>query len=205
MTLAVVMVLVLLVFALGVLEIYTLDSEVATLKQENSNQQYWLHDLQSQVDSLWLRILSTQTTTTQRPAYSLETIGPACLSLTRDCGGYGSPGYVYVIEVENGGSQPFPVGSSIFLFFNDTSRLTSFGLNSTLGRALAPNFILWLNSTAWPQNADSKLAPGDVVAIGITIANANTGTTALVLTCSTTTTTFLNVTQTQTATLHSCS
>lgn len=199
------MVLVLLVFALGVLEIYALDSDVATLKQENSNQQLQLQELQSQLNSLWLRILSTQTTTTQRPAYGLEAIGPACLSLTRDCGGYGSPGYVYFIEVENTGSQPFPVGSSVFFFFNDTSRLTNFGFNSTLSRALAPNYILSLNSTSWPQNADSKLAQGDVVAIGITIANVNTGTIATVLTCSTTTTTFLNVTQTMTGTSHHCS
>lgn len=198
--LTVVVVLVLLVFALGVLEIYALDNEVATLQQQNSNQQLWLQDLQNQLNSLEFRILATQTTTTQIPAYSLEAIGPACLSFTPDCG----PDYVYIIEVENSGSQPFPVGSSVFLFFNDTSRLTNFGFNSTLGRALAPNFILSLNSTSWPQGVSSKLAPGDVVEIGITIANVNTGAKATVLTCSNTTTTFLNYTQTQTATSHHC-
>lgn len=199
------MVLVLLVFVLGVLEIYALDNEVATLRQENSNQQLQLQGLQSQLSSLWLGILSMQTTTTQRPAYSLDIVEPACLSLTRDCDGYGSPGYVYVIKIENSGSQPFPVGSSIFLFFNDTSRLTNFGFNSTLGRALGPNYILSLNSTSWPQNSGSKLAPGDLVAIGITIANVNADTLATVLTCSTTTTTFLNVPQTMTGTSHHCS
>jgi len=199
------MVLVLLVLAFGVLEIYALHSELVTLEQQSSNQQLQFQELQNQLSFLEYKILLAQTTTTQTPAYGLEMAEPPCLSLTRDCGGYGSPGYVYTIEVENSGSYAFPVGSSVFLFFNDTFRSAQFGFNSTLGRALAPSSILSLNSTSWPSGAGSELVAGDVVAIGITIANANTGTTATVLTCSTTTTTFYNATQTQTATSHHCS
>jgi hypothetical protein len=126
--------------------------------------------------------------------------------VTPQCFGINGVGYVYVITIQNSGTVPIPVNSSVFLGFKDASRLTYFGFNTTLPQALVPGQTASLNSTSWPRyvNATSKLAPGDVVGMGIVVGSAQTGITAHVLSCTTSATTVVNASQTQTGHYTTC-
>lgn len=186
---------------LSALQMVTLENDVSLLQSQASDNHSQLSQLQSELVSVAYMVRSTTQTQTPGPALSFQLLD-VCVSLQAVCDGR----YAYSLRVFDDGNGPIRVNSSVFISFDNASRLTYFGFNATLPRALAPEGSLFLNSTGWSQypGAASMLATGDVVTVGASIGSYSTNATTTVYGCTTTTTTFVNNTRTQTATGTTC-
>jgi hypothetical protein len=189
------------------IEVSSLQGQVSSLQGQNSILQGQVGDLQNQQYNLQSQLSHLLSTSTGLGGPSFE-ITSACLSVAPQCqipAGY--PGsYVYVITLDNNGTTTFLQSVPVFIDIKDTTRSTGFGFNASLPQELLPGGTVYLNATSWPQseNATSKLAPGDQVALAVFLGNMETMVLTRIITCTVTTTTFLNYTTTQTATNTEC-
>jgi hypothetical protein len=190
------------------IEVSSLQGQVSSLQDQNYYLQGQIADLEGQQANLGNQLAHLLSTTTQTSGPSFELVS-VCLSVAPQCHSYpGHPGsYVYAIALRDNGTTAFSQSTPVYLHFNDTTRLTQFGFNTTLPQELQRGGMIYLNATSWPQytNATSKLAPGDQVGLAVFLGTLEAGMTTHVITCTTTTTTFLNYTLTQTATNTGCS
>ena len=204
---SILIVVILILAAYLAVEVSSLQGQLSSLQNQNSYLQGQISDLQGQQGNLenYISHLLSTSTRTAGPRFELVSV---CLSVAPQCYSYlGHPGsYVYAVELLDDGTTAFPQSCSVYLSFNDTTRLTQFGFNATLPEELQPGGTVYLNATSWPQyiNAASKLAPGDEVGFAVFLGDLEAGTTTHVVTCTTTITTFLNYTMTQTATNTGC-
>ena len=118
-----------------------------------------------------------------------------------DCGGY-----VYLITLDNNGTTSVPIGYSVFLSFNDTTKMTFFGFNTTLPRGLPADSATILSATSWPfqTNVTSRMSPGDNMSVAVGIGSSEASLETHVQYCTSYTTTLENSTETRTLTTQTC-
>ncbi len=195
----VLLLILLLVFSLySSLKIRGLESQVASLQNENDNQAQRLSSLQNELTALNSEIQSVLYPT--RSTTNFELTG-ACVSIMPNCGGY-----VYLITLDNNGTTSIPIGYSVSLSFKDTTKLTFFGFNTTLPQGLPANSATILSATSWPSqsNATSKMSPGDNMSVAVEIGSSETFLETHVQYCTSYTTTLENTTEAQTMTTQTC-
>jgi len=213
MILTVAVVAVLVLSAYVVIEVTSLQSQVSSLQDQNSDLQVQLVNVEQAENLLQSRLNSLLTTTsTQTKPFSFA-VQDVCISANPICWTYpGHQGeYVYALTIVNNGTAEIPVTSSVYIGVDDNTSSIGFGFNTTLPAAVQPGHWVYLNATSWSQvepapnlNMTSKLAPGDLVALVISVENVQVYAFTNVPMCTSSTTTFQNYTSTQTATLSSC-
>jgi len=210
LTVAVVVILALSAYV--VIEVSSLQSQISSLQDQNSDLQNQLVNVEQAENLLQSRLNSPLTTSTQTKPFSFA-VQDVCISANPICWTYpGHQGeYVYALTIVNNGTVEIPVTSSVYIRVDDNTSSLGFGFNTTLPAAVQPGHWVYLNSTSWSQvelapsiNMTSKLAPGDLVALAISVENVQVYAFTNVPICTSTTTTFQNYTSTQTATLSSC-
>ena len=208
---AVAVVAVLILSAYSAVEISDLRSDISSLQDQLAYDQQSINSLQSSLNNLETRVTETATAAST-PTYGISILS-ACVSSTPFCpGAYDKTsaglqrGDVYWVQLEDGGTQPVPVNSSIFVGIRDYSRLTSVGFNTTVPAAVPPGGYFVVNGTSWPAGTGgaSKLSPGDIIVVTVLLGPARASVSGTVYSCSYTTATFVNASTTETQTVTSC-
>jgi len=205
--LVVLLVLLVLLSLYSALTVSGFQSQLSSLQNQNIAQQQDIIGLQNQVWSLESKIaLLSREVAGLLPPVTDFYIQSACVSATEDCGGS-----AYSIILANNGTTSVPNGYSVYLGFNDTSRKTFIGFNTTLPSAVAPGQTVQIISSVWPPNVDAadKLSPGDAVDAGVLVGSFQALLGVRVITCYSYTTTetqtnYTVSTYTQTQTITSC-
>ena len=195
----VLLLILLLVFSLySSLKIRGLEGQVVSLRNESNNQAQKLISLQNELSSLNSEIQSVLYPTSSTTNFELT---GACVSIMPDCGGY-----VYLITFDNNGTTSVPIGYSVFLSFNDTTKMTFFGFNTTLPRGLPADSATILSATSWSfqTNVTSRMPPGDNMSVAVGIGSSEASLETHVQYCTSYTTTLENSTETRTLTTQTC-
>ena len=205
LTLAVVVILVLSAYM--VIEVTSLQSQISSLQDQNSDLQNQLVNVEQAQNILQSRLNSLLTTSTQTKPFSFA-VQDVCISANPVCWTYaGHQGlYVYALTIVNNGTAEIPVTSSVYIEVGDNTSSVAFGFNTTLPAAVLTGRSVYLNATSWPVNPNvtSKLVPGDLIALTVSIEDVQVLAFTYVPVCGSSTTTFQNYTSTQTETLTSC-
>ncbi len=169
----------LLVFSIyQVAELSTLQNQLSSSQAQNSNLQAQLTNLQDQLANVESQIqsLSSPARTGPNEVVSVK-LSNVCLGQTPSCNGT----YVYAMNILNNGNATIPANYSVFLSFKDSTILSAFAFNATIGSngPLSPGQSTLLLGTSWPkyQNGTSiaKLNPGDTVGMNMLVGSFSTG------------------------------
>lgn len=179
--LAVAVVIIIVLSAYMAIEISGLQAQVSSLQDQNAALGNQVGQLQNQQNNLQSQLQGLLTTSTQKP-FSFD-VQNLCVSVTSQC--YGGR-FVYAMEIVNNGTSPIPGSSSVSLEFRDNATGTVFVFNSSLPTDVSVGGVVYLNSTTWPQytNATTKLTPGDVTLVLVSVGNTQVEAETEVLMCS---------------------